>query len=83
MGPLPKEGFIIHKKPNLAHKLLDPENPLLSTLGKKFAFEVAIGMNGKIWINARRTGDVLNIIKAFDCCERMNEKEVLDLCRKY
>lgn len=83
MGPLSNDGFIIHKKPDLAHTLLRPENPLLRTLGKKYAFEVAIGMNGKIWINARKSSDVFNIIKAFECCERMNEKEVLELCNKY
>lgn len=83
MGPLSNDGFVIHKKPDLAHKLLKPENPLLRTLGKKFAYEVAIGMNGKIWINARKVTDVLNIVKAFECCEKMNETEILELCTKY
>lgn len=83
MGKLPKEGFIIHTNPSVAHDLLKPENPLLRTLGRKFAYEIAIGLNGKIWIRARKTSDVLNVIKAIECCGRMSENEVLELCNKY
>lgn len=83
MGPLSNDGFVIHKNPDLAHKLLRPENPLLRTLGRKFAFEVAIGLNGKIWINAQKCSNVLNIIQAFECCEKMNENEIVELCNKY
>lgn len=83
MGPLSNDGFIIHKTPDLAHKLLKPENPLLRTLGRKFIFEIAVGLNGKIWVHAHKTSDVLNIIRAIECCEKMNEKQLVELCNKY
>lgn len=33
-------------------RLLSPKNPILSQLGSKFPFEVAVGMNGRIWVKA-------------------------------
>ncbi|GAA5879354.1 hypothetical protein JCM8547_008120 [Rhodosporidiobolus lusitaniae] len=32
--------------------LLSPKNPLLSRLGARFPFEVAVGMNGRVWVKA-------------------------------
>ncbi|GAA5988519.1 hypothetical protein JCM11641_003301 [Rhodosporidiobolus odoratus] len=32
--------------------LLSPKNPLLSRLGATFPFEVAVGMNGRVWVKA-------------------------------
>ncbi|GAA5909371.1 exosome non-catalytic core subunit RRP40 [Sporobolomyces salmoneus] len=32
--------------------LLSPKNPTLSQLGSKFPFEVAVGMNGRIWVKS-------------------------------
>ncbi|GAA5836000.1 hypothetical protein JCM11251_006623 [Rhodosporidiobolus azoricus] len=32
--------------------LLSPQNPLLSKLGASFPFEIAVGMNGRVWIKA-------------------------------
>lgn len=37
-------------------RLLSPKNPLLSQLGSKFPFEVAVGMNGRIWVKGTGTG---------------------------
>ncbi|GAA5861215.1 hypothetical protein JCM1840_003118 [Sporobolomyces johnsonii] len=32
--------------------LLSPKNPILPRLGAKFPFEVAVGMNGRVWVKA-------------------------------
>lgn len=32
--------------------LLAPKNPTLSKLGAKFPFEIAVGMNGRVWVKA-------------------------------
>lgn len=32
--------------------LLSPKNPILPKLGAQFPFEVAVGMNGRVWVKA-------------------------------
>lgn len=34
------------------YRLLSPRNPILPKLGAKFPFEVAVGMNGRVWVKA-------------------------------
>ncbi|KAI5480860.1 hypothetical protein MNV49_006669 [Pseudohyphozyma bogoriensis] len=48
--------------------LLSPKNPILPKLGAKFPFEVAVGMNGRVWVNAadgeeERLIEVINEIR--------------------
>jgi hypothetical protein len=31
-------------------RLLSPKNPILPKLGAQFPFEVAVGMNGRVWV---------------------------------
>jgi len=47
--------------------LLSSAHPLLSSLGAKYPFELAIGVNGRVWVKAtetRNTIDLINSIKA-------------------
>ncbi|KPV71760.1 uncharacterized protein RHOBADRAFT_47464 [Rhodotorula graminis WP1] len=37
--------------------LLAPKNPLLTQLGARFPFEVAVGMNGRVWVKAAQEDD--------------------------
>ncbi|GAA6060730.1 hypothetical protein JCM10212_003774 [Sporobolomyces blumeae] len=51
-GPL-EDGFLIRNvELSRCRALLSPKNPLLPKLGSKFPFEVAVGMNGRIWVKA-------------------------------
>jgi len=40
-----------------ARRLLAPKNPLLTQLGARFPFEVAVGMNGRVWVKAAQEDD--------------------------
>ncbi len=46
-------------------RLLSPKNPILPTLGAKFQFEVAVGMNGRVWMKAAEGEEekVIELIK--------------------
>lgn len=33
-------------------RLLAPQNPILRRLGARFPFEIAVGMNGRVWVKA-------------------------------
>lgn len=51
-GPL-KEGFIFDCSTALARKLLSkPPCAVLAALGAKQQFEIAVGMNGRVWVNS-------------------------------
>lgn len=45
-------GTLVQLSINKARRLLLPSNAILKQLGKQFSFEVAIGMNGYVWIKA-------------------------------
>ncbi|KAK4489131.1 hypothetical protein RD792_004925 [Penstemon davidsonii] len=48
-GPL-KDGFMFESSTGLSRMLLSsPTCPVLETLGKKLAFEIAVGLNGRVW----------------------------------
>ncbi|GAA5890769.1 hypothetical protein JCM6882_000652 [Rhodosporidiobolus microsporus] len=48
-----KDGMLIRGvELGRCRALLSPKNPLLSRLGAQFPFEVAVGMNGRVWVKA-------------------------------
>lgn len=81
LGILSNDGFIMDISISLAHSLLKIENPLLRILGKKFPYEIALGVNGKVWINCKKLKDCLNMIKVFKEAEKHPHKEILDICK--
>ncbi|CAG9818553.1 unnamed protein product [Phaedon cochleariae] len=84
LGILSNDGFLMNISLTLAQSLLDIENPLLRTLGKKFPYEIAIGVNGKVWVNSKTSKDVLNLIKTFEVAEKYisDKKKIADVCRQ-
>lgn len=82
LGPL-SGGFLINVSLELANRLLNIENPLLRTLGKKYVYEVAVGTNGKVWINAHKAKEILDIVHALMACENQSDVHVSNICRQY
>ncbi|XP_072388978.1 exosome complex component RRP40 [Diabrotica undecimpunctata] len=70
LGILSDEGFYTNVSLVLAQQLLDIENPLLRMIGRKFPYEIAIGVNGKVWINANTTSDILSIVKILETTDQ-------------
>ncbi|XP_002963728.2 putative exosome complex component rrp40 [Selaginella moellendorffii] len=51
-GPL-KEGYLFECSTGLARSLLGtPTYPVLEALGKSLAFEIAVGVNGRVWVKS-------------------------------
>lgn len=46
------EGLLVHVSVGKARNLLLPDCAALNCLGKHFAFEAAVGMNGAVWVKA-------------------------------
>lgn len=65
-GPL-KEGTITAVSLGFARELLFKGHPVLEQLAKRYAFEVAIGVNGRVWVkgpDAKSTYHICNAIQA-------------------
>lgn len=50
-GELP-EGLLVFVSVGKARNMLLPDCTVLNALGKYFAYEAAVGMNGAVWIRA-------------------------------
>lgn len=61
LGILSSEGMLFNCSLNLARKLLSQSCTLLESLGKNVPHELAIGMNGRIWIKANSVDDTLAV----------------------
>ena len=56
-------GFLFSVPLHSVRKLLSPTSVLLKKLGETIKFEIAIGMNGRIWIRASNAKETIAICK--------------------
>lgn len=69
LGLLPTGGYMVKVPVSICRLLLQEKNKVTDILGKKYAFETAIGLNGRVWIHAPDTGvtiKIANIIKQLE-----------------
>eukprot|EP00879_Flechtneria_rotunda_P032228 GHRR01035400.1.p1 GENE.GHRR01035400.1~~GHRR01035400.1.p1 ORF type:complete len:102 (+),score=15.80 GHRR01035400.1:187-492(+) len=61
-----KGGTLVECSPSQARALMGrPPPPLLAVLGAKFQFEMAVGVNGRVWVSAdsvAATAKIANIL---------------------
>lgn len=54
----------------------------MKSLGARFRFESAIGMNGRIWLKGRNIQEVIAISNAISLAEHMTNDEIELMCKK-
>lgn len=60
-----KDGFVFQCSTGLARALLSrPTCPVLEALGKGLSFEIAVGLNGRVWVNAAAVSTVIVVSNA-------------------
>ncbi|ORY48124.1 hypothetical protein BCR33DRAFT_753297 [Rhizoclosmatium globosum] len=59
-----KGGFMFKCSLGLCRSLLDPKNPFLQHLGAICPFEMAVGMNGRVWVDAGTPKQIIVLVKA-------------------
>ncbi|GMY24929.1 putative exosome complex component rrp40 isoform X2 [Fagus crenata] len=60
-----KDGFMFESSTGLSRTLLSsPTCPVLDALGKKLSFEIAVGLNGRVWVNATSPSTVIVVANA-------------------
>lgn len=82
LGVLPSDGFMFTCSLNLIRKVLHPQFPLLEALHKslQLRFEIAIGMNGFIWLKCRSTKETIAIANMILASEFKNINEIKTYC---
>ena len=76
LGQLTGGGFLFTIPLHLVRKLLSPDSVLLKKLGETLKFEIAIGMNGRIWVRAAEPKETICIANAIWAAEHMTNPEI-------
>lgn len=74
------DGFVFKCSLNLTRKILNPSCPLLNSLKNEWPFELAVGMNGRIWIKANTMRETIAVGNAILGCEYLSNDEIKSMC---
>ena len=67
-------SFLFTVPLNLVRKLLSKHCVLLTTLGKQIPYEIAVGMNGRIWIRGKNVRDTICLGKLSSTAHRIIQR---------
>ncbi|CAB3407708.1 unnamed protein product [Caenorhabditis bovis] len=80
MGQL-NNGFMFKVSLNYARRILHPSCQILKTMGKFFKFEITVGLNGRIWINADTNDEIIRIYNIIIQAEHVTGDELIELVK--
>ncbi|XP_065081055.1 exosome complex component RRP40 [Ochlerotatus camptorhynchus] len=75
-----QDGFVFNCSINLVRKILNPKCPFLDLLAKEMAFEIAAGMNSRIWIKGKTVKETIAVGNAILAVELKSNDELKQLC---
>lgn len=83
LGPL-NGGFVFSCSINLARKLRSPVCPLLDAIKKNIQvpLEIVVGMNGRVWIDAKNERDLIAVGNAILAAEYKSNEEIVEMCQQ-
>lgn len=76
-GLLEPNGFIFTCSLNLVQKCLEDNHKFIDRLGKKIPLEIAIGLNGRIWVRTDSFRNTMFVINAILSAELLNKEEMM------
>lgn len=79
LGVLQEDGFIFTCSLNMIRKILNPQCTLLKLLGNKIPCDVALGMNGKIWLKTKSVKETIGIGNAMLAAEHLTNEEIIHM----
>ena len=82
LGQLSEGGLLFLVPLHIVRNLLSPTSVLLQKLGETLKFEIAIGMNGRIWVRASTTKETIGIANAIWAAEHMTNAEITVMISK-
>lgn len=54
----------------------------MKSLGRKFPFEVVVGMNGRVWVKGRTNRETVALANAMCAAEHMSNDQIKSMCRR-
>ncbi|GFG37079.1 hypothetical protein Cfor_05753 [Coptotermes formosanus] len=82
LGLLQEDGFIFTCSLNLIRKILNPKCTLLKLFGSEIPYDVAVGMNGKIWLKTKSIKESIGIGSAILAAEHLPNEEIIGMCNR-
>jgi len=79
-GPL-TGGYTIECSQLLSRSLLEGFNDVLKVLGQSVKFEVASGMNGRVWIKGGDIKDTVFVARMIQESEKLSEEQLDELIK--
>ncbi len=77
-----KEGYSINCSTAHARQLLaKPPAPVLQALGQALQFEVAVGLNGRVWINSPSTANTIIVANVLSRSEYLSGAQAQQLVK--
>lgn len=79
-----KGGMLLTVSSSLARQLLSasPPAPVLEALGTSLAFELAVGLNGKVWVSAATAATSVLVANAIAESEFKTAQQVRTMCAR-
>jgi len=76
-------GMMIQISLNCVRKITSKDCILVKALGKHLPFELACGMNGRIWVKAASVKNTITVCNAISNCEFMNNGQIKLMIRSF
>ncbi|XP_064477486.1 exosome complex component RRP40-like [Ornithodoros turicata] len=61
---------------DLVNRLLSKDCPLLRSLGQHIPFEISLGQNGRVWVNANTLANTLAVCDAISSAENLTMEQI-------
>lgn len=68
-------GSVVRVRPSYATELLNPEHVLLALLGGRCAYDVAVGVNGRVWIRGQGADEPQRLLRTVALATCMLESQ--------
>jgi exosome complex component RRP40 len=76
------DGYMFHCSIRLARSLLQRNNVCLKALGKWLSYEVAVGMNGRVYVKTAKPEMTVVIVSAIKNSENLTDPETVAMVEK-
>jgi exosome complex component RRP40 len=76
------EGYMFKSSINLCYTLLDDDCLILKLIGKYVPYEIAVGMNGRIWVHSKSYKHTILISNAILNSEFMTPNQIHSMISK-
>lgn len=70
------DGYCFRVSLQQAADLLADECPILAALGQRLPFEIAVGRNGRVWVNSAQPERTVLIVNAILASKSLNPGQV-------